>query len=42
MPTYNYLCDLCGHNYSETREVSQTQFIVKCNACNDGNYEEAN
>jgi len=40
MPTYNYICNLCNHTYSETRQVSESQFYVKCNGCNDGDYQE--
>ncbi len=30
MPQYNYICDVCGHNYTEIRDVKDPQFKVKC------------
>ena len=30
MPRYDYICDVCGHNYSETRDIEDPQFKVKC------------
>lgn len=40
MPKYNYKCNLCSHNYSETRDVNHPLFHPNCNACFSGKYEE--
>lgn len=35
MPKYDYKCDVCGHDYSETRSVDDPQFFTECpvNGC---------
>ena len=30
MPTYNYKCDVCGHEYSESRTSNQPQWKTSC------------
>jgi len=39
---YEYKCDLCGHEYLEQREATQSQFFIKCNRGDGGNYELVN
>lgn len=30
MPKYDYNCDVCGHEYVEVRDISDSLFKVNC------------
>ena len=30
MPQYNYVCNVCGHAYGESRDIDDPQFKMKC------------
>jgi putative FmdB family regulatory protein len=40
MPSYNYKCPQCGHIYNEIRDITSSQFLIKCYVCKDIDYEE--
>ena len=30
MPRYDYVCNVCGHAYTEIRDIDDSQFKVAC------------
>lgn len=30
MPKYDYICDVCGHEYTEVRDLSDSLFKENC------------
>ena len=34
MPKYNYACNKCGHDYSETRAEDHPQWYTNCPVAN--------
>lgn len=37
---FEYLCDKCGHDYTEQRNEGEPMFFPNCNSCGDGKYVE--
>jgi len=37
---YEYVCETCGHEYTEQRGASEPQFFSTCNKCGTGSYSE--
>lgn len=40
MPTYNYICPSCQHEYSELRPSDMEQIHKVCNYCGQEEYIE--